>query len=83
MRTSDLVMYYLITGRTTCGKRIEHRSKTLADARDSWETIVSLSWFPPLTLTLWRVDPHHRRHREPGYRLTRAATAATLTSRPA
>jgi len=71
MRTSDLVMYYLITGRTTCGKRIEARSDTWDAARQSWDTISAATWFPPRTMTLWRVDPHHRRHRIPGYRLTR------------
>jgi hypothetical protein len=69
-------MYYVITGRTTCGKRIEARSDTWDAARQSWDTISADTLFPPRTMTLWRVDPHHRRHRMSGYRFTRNTATA-------
>lgn len=81
MKTSELVSYYLITGRTVCGKPIRIRATTWDDARTAFDATCATTAWPALTATLWRIDPHHRRHAIPGYRLRRAAAAAALTSR--
>lgn len=68
INTSNLVLHYLITGVTLDGQRLNMQARNWEDANSVWH-----HWFDRvLTATMWRVDPHHRRHRIPGRRVTRA-----------